>query len=620
MTRGTDFVRDAVAGADRGFAVIDGGRGSKPPPLSGPPDATEKPCPVTAIGHIDGRYVFLNAVGEKRELLARQLGSKNDVLSLFGHQDDWLRDKFPKKAKVQTGFEEDGRTPILSEVVVDFALNLAAKYLGQACFQAGIFGDQIVLRRPGVWPHAADCPAVHCGDQVRIGTEWCDAGYRSGNTIWAAAPAVPRPGIPCDKSIAVALQDSLQQLFCFREPGGATAVMGLLGTAYFGAAARWRSAGFLLGPAGCGKSTLLEVMQAACPVHFFSNDTTKAGLEQGLDGRAMPCFLDENEKTGDQRGAQNLLDLVLTASGGAGTRGVRGGADGRSRRIEVVGSVVMAATAPPEMRETHTGRFAMIELVRPEEGADFRDAHAKLIATMKGHGPALWSRALSAWERYQASIVVFREGLKLAGCAPREMDQLGAILAGWWILTHEAVPDSRGAREGILALNGLVRTTDVVAEEGNARRLVRYLLSFTVQLDRTTDRESIATLIGICLNASKSDQEVERHVGVDLCRRVLLRHGIRVIRADEPDYRKTPAPRMADGAGIWFGQSHTELARIFEGSDWAGSRWQVGLRDLPSAKKSVGTIKFGEAPSRGIWISAFDLEMEDKPPDAWDSG
>src|SRR5690348_973037 len=98
---GKRAVRQAIEGAGRAFQVIEGGgKGSPPPP---PPPASEAPeeCPVIALGHFNGMFHFLDVIGQKRELSARQLGSRHELLSLFLGKDDWLRARFPKRVNVK---------------------------------------------------------------------------------------------------------------------------------------------------------------------------------------------------------------------------------------------------------------------------------------------------------------------------------------------------------------------------------------------------------------------------------------------------------------------------------------------------------------------------------------
>src|SRR3954454_16742067 len=59
-----------------------------------------------------------------------------------------------------------------------------------------------------------------------------------------------------------------------------------------------------------------ESFSGMCPLHFYTTDTTKAGLESNLSGRAMASFVDEASDQADQRGAQTLLNLITAATGG----------------------------------------------------------------------------------------------------------------------------------------------------------------------------------------------------------------------------------------------------------------------------------------------------------------
>ena len=599
-----DEVRRAVEGADLAFPTDDRKGGRPPEPPAGNDGAPR--CPVTALGRLAGVFYFLDVAGEQRSFVARALSNRNEILSLFGGRDDWLRSQFPKRANVKR--TNEAGEEVTESVVVDFAINRASAWLMEQCFRAGLYGDHIKIRAPGVWPGDEKAPALHCGDEVLIAGAWHPAGYRTGNNVWALAQPVPHPAVPCEAAIGQQLQDEITTTFKFRQPGGATVVLGLLGTSYFGAAATWRPAGFLLGPAGCGKSTLLEILAACCPLHFFSNDCTKAGLEQALHGRAMPCFLDESEKTGDQRGAQALLDLVLTASGARGTQGHRGGADGRGRRIEVVGSIVMAATGAPDMKETHLGRFTLVHMEKPEGGEDYRGRHKALEAKMRAVAPALWGRALSSWERYQVALAKFREGVLACGCAAREADQMGAVLAGWWILTHEGAPDARGVAEGLNAVPGFIRTVATVAEDSNAARLVRFLMTCAIQLSRSTEREPIGELITDVLACPAGETG-----GLGPTRRALATHGMRVMRADEiEDSRHRALPRLGP-AGVWFNVGATELRRLMDGTEWSGNRLETGLCELATGRRSPVPVRVGSVICRPVWVSLDDLALEEAP-------
>ena len=287
----------------------------------------------------------------------------------------------------------------------------------------------------------------------------------------------------------------------------------------------------------------------------------------------------------------------------------RGGLDGNARRIEVVGSIIMAATAPPEMRETHLGRFALIRMLTPEHGEDFRDQHRALIETMRERGGKLWGRALASWERYNTSLTAFRTALAEEGCAPREMDQLGAVLAGWWVLTHEGAPNARYAREGVLAIAGFVRTSDIVAEDSNGRRLLQHMMTKSVVLDRSSARAPVGSLIEALVRSFVSGEQTDG-VSRFVAEAALSTHGIRVIAPNQIDRQNRLSPHLSANGGVWINHRCTELAGLFTGSDWEASRWISALAEIDRVKRSENTVRIGAVMvKRAIWVPLEELQI-----------
>jgi hypothetical protein len=593
-------IRQSVLGADRGLRVIDGGQ---PTPPAGGGDRGEK-CPITPLGHLDGTFYFLDVRGQKREMSARQLQARGDLLSLFGGDDGWLREQFPRRIQLK----ESGEW-----VTVDFKINDAAAALQRACFAAGLYGEYITLRKPGVSRGADGQLVVHCGDAVLIGDKWHDPGTRTGNQIWAAAAPIPRPGLPCAAAIGCELLQGLKQLWTWRDVGGPIAVLGLLANAYYGAATRWRPAGFITGGTGAGKSALLRVVRGALPLHHYDNDTSKAGIEQAVHGRAMAIIIDEAADRANRGASRDLVDLVLSAAGDEGTKGSRGTVDGKGRRIEVAGLIIMFSINPPELEPQHLGRFTLIDLLKPADG-DNRVSHERLAEFARAHGPEWWGRALASWDRYNAALEAFRAGLGNAGCAPREMDQAGALLAGWWIMVHGGVPDQRGVAEGIAALDpernsGFIRLLGDVEADDRPRRMLEHLLSSMVTLNRSTEREPLGKLIAIAFGDDPMRSK-------DDARELLFNFGIRIVRAGEKvDHKERPVPRMDEGDGIWFSNTSPELRRLFVGTPFDGERWRHEMLRLKTAQRSSGSVRIGHVSPRAIWISRSDLDQNaEKPP------
>lgn len=610
-------IRQSVRGADRALRVIEGG-GSGAPQV---PQGGSGDCPVTALGHLDGTFYFLDVRGQKRELSARALGSRHDIVGLFGGDDGWLRTAHPKKELVN----KTDKDAAPEWRVVDFRINDAAASLQRACFSAGLYGDHVVLRRPGIWRGPDGAPAVHCGDAVLIGTDWHDAGTRTGSQVWAAAPPVARPAAPCAAAVGRELQDGLTRLWRWREAGSPVAMMGLICNAYYGAATEWRPAGFITGETGGGKSSLLKVVRAALPLHHYDNDTSKAGIEQAVQGRAMAIVIDEASDRANRSSARDLVDLVLSAAGGEGTKGSRGTVDGKGRKIEVAGLIMMFSINAPDLEPQHLGRFTLVDLRKPADGEDFRDEHEALARLARTHAAELWGRALAGWDRYALALQRFRDGLGKSGCAPRERDQAGALLAGWWVLTQEGVPDERGVREGIGAFVGHVRIAAEVEADSRPRRMVAHLLSSMVELHRSSEREPLGKLLAIAFGGS----EEYPLRSPDDARDLLANNGIRVVRrcvdhgsprpvvecgcvnCREPTGQRRPVPRLSSDAGVWFANRNPQLSRLFVGTPFEGGRWRAEMMRLETARSSGRNVRVGEVTGYAVWVGRDDLLLPD---------
>ena len=621
ITGGADGQKNAVQPMAGGEARGAGRGDDGPPSASVPPATPESSCPLVALGHQDGVVHFLDITGQKRQLSARQLGSRSELVMLFGGSVDWLMKWFPRVRKYTETV--DGVETEKTEII---GMNHAAagECLMRLCRSAGLYGAHVVLRGPGVWRDQNAAPVVHVGDYVLSNGTWLPSGYRDGNQVWRVEWPAPRPGslrvddeptapgepgFAAPASVAQQLQATIRDLWSFRHPGADIVVIGLMGIGYYGAAARWRANGYLIGGTGSGKSLLLDLLRACVPAHSYSTDTTKSGIENAIDGRPTGVFIDEAGDRVDQRGAQNLLDFVLSASSNDGTKGLRGTMDGRGRSFSVVCSVMMATVNPPDMGPQHRDRFTVVDLRKPGAGEDHRAKMEAAIAWANEQGPALWGRAIEGWDRWLLARDAYRAALARAQCAAREMDQIGAILATWWVLVEDGVPSADQAMDGVGAIGAFIRGAVAVALEDGPRRMVQHLAGRTIQRDRSTDLEQVGVLV-------REVFEAEIGTDADANRRILMRNGIRVIRAsDVNDRQGRKIPRGADGDGIWFGRTVNELRDLFGGTVWDGDRWTYEMLRHPSAVEwRDKNVRIGGVSGPAIWISRADWD----PPDGDD--
>jgi len=408
----------------------------------------------------------------------------------------------------------------------------------------------------------------------------------------------------------------MQEYWRFGHGGGAIMVLGTVASAMLGAWPRWRPSLFIGGDVGGGKSYLLDTARAMCPLHYYTTDTTKAGLEANLAGRAMPSFVDEASDQVDQRGPQNLLALITAATGGEGSKVARGTGDGKGRSTQVVGAVIMASVAPPDMQPQHLARISLVELLAPEAGQDHRAEMDELIAFCRKQAPAIWGRILAGHKRYLLSLAAFREALSRIGCPPRQMDQHGAILAGHWVLCHDNVPDNREGLNHVAAIRDYVLDAGEVAQQSPGRRIAEHLARFKLRKVQSIEEFPVAELAMRAWATAHDPDSGDRieSPDADHHQSILARNGFRAVRADEiKDRSHREIPRGGPGDGLWVAYNTPEVLRIFANTEWQGQRWRHLLRSIPGVIRPSGrrVVINGVGTPGVIWIPRAILLGED---------
>ena len=325
-----------------------------------------------------------------------------------------------------------------------------------------------------------------------------------------------------------------------------------------------------------------------------------------VNGHAMLVVIDEasDRVDTDGSGAQKLMDLVLAASRGEGVKGHRGTADGGVRTIEMAGSFIYGAVAPPELQPQHLARITLVDLVKPEAGADHKAQMEALIDRARKQGPSLWGRMLVCFDTWRESAQIYRTALARAGCAAREQDQMSAILAGWWCLTADGLPTERDARAGVAQIAAFVRLASDVAEDDGPRRVVQHLLAQQLQYDGSTRREQVGTLLE---RAFRPDAGGEPDQERRIARETLERNGIRAISAID-DKVDRPAPRLSQGDGVWI--APLAARGMFHGTRFEGDRWRTELLRLAGASgPSKFTVRIAGSTGKFLWVSRKELDL-----------
>lgn len=598
----TDAILDAW---DQGTSMP-----KSPPPPADPPRREGDPAdpwgaaPFTPLGKCGTSYWFFDAAGEIVSLSARALGQWQDVLSLCGGDQDWLAAHWP-------AFDRDGNP------TGGFNVRGVAGAVMQRCATLPAFDPAEPRRRYGLWPvpghDGRPGAALHLGRSVLWCGEAVRAGFSRAGALWPAMAPRPAPAPPCGPEVAQELEALLGR-WAWAHPDAPAVLLGLIVNGMLGGLASWRAHGFVVGEFGSGKSALLTFIAGLCPLTYYRNEFTEAGIRQALSETSALVILDEAE--GDDRGdamLKRVIELLRRASSGAGVAGVRGSPEQQARSFSVVAAALMGATLPPALPAQDASRFTMLQL-RPLP-VDSKPVDVECKAFTEAHALALWGRAVDSAGRIVALFRLFKERLVAQGATRRAGDQLGIIAACHWAMTmephHDLWPDNYDdALRPVMWL--MVREEDREADSGGNQALQRLL---SMPLDMAGDKLLLGQALMryrwlsrqlIEMNPDWPDRaatEAER----DKLGRLLEAHGVRWASLPMRPTAEAPAPPV--GLYVAAG-SHSRLLRAFDGTPWAGQRWASAIAQLPGSAggREAPAVHIGGAKMRTCWVSKATLD------------
>lgn len=606
-----DAQQQAEAGAKKAKKkrADDGGPVRLPPPS----DAQDfGDSGIVPIGMAPGFYYLVDAGGNFRAIPAREMMQKSALLDLFGADETWLAQHF--------GSMDD--YGVLK--VKDW--DKVGKAIMRACFLLGPYDPTISPpRRTGIWADEKGQPLLHLGGRLvfadgraeRAGIVLhVEADGATERDVYVREPSVRRqPAAPCQPAEIEDLRRDIADLWVFRDgPAAAMLTLGWCAVASLGGAVRWRPNLVVLGGTGTGKTSLIRVFQGLLPVHAYSNDTTKAGLEARVTDRPGPIIVDEAAQ-GDRSGAAALFDMMLPASGGEGSRGLRGSPDGRGRSFSVLGSVCYAAIHPPVLKPEHIGRFTEVTLM--PAGRDNKDAIDAIQAKAHQLGAAFLGRVVKGFPRWDGNLRAMRAAMVAAGATAREADQVGALLAGWWLLASDAVATEAEAAAMVREAQAFIGGAMAQREDSAGRRAWVMLSSTSITRAAGTTKVSLGDLVRECFDLETTGDPAGE----------LRRFGLKPEELSADDAVKLLRDAWNDdearGLGgmplkvVWFARQHQELRRLFHGTEFAGEAWWRAMEQMPHAKRSMTNLRMGRAYCGRAFcvpLAVLDPEEPARPP------
>lgn len=573
----------------------DGGKkkgADKPPPTDppeppiggffGPPEILPDDCLVKALGRQGSMYYFLDCKGQLEAMEAAQIG-RMKIISLFGGT-RYLIATWP-------AYTRDGQ-PRTDE----FKHGLVGPMLVKSCSDKPLFDPKERVRRHGAWVEEDGSLVFHCGDILHVVSQHGDhsrrgTGLRNG-LLYPAAKRTPEPILDAQDDAYGAAATLYKKLCTWNWSRGETdakLMFGWICAALLAAAQPWRPMIWVTGTAGSGKSSLSKLVEwtlGGIDSVIKSENATPASIFQLVGQSSLPVVLDEVEAKANNKRTHEVIELArLAASGGALTRG---GADGTPLNFVARNCFFFSSILIPPLKSQDVSRMAILNLDKIEwEGASKRDetpdpdAEDEILGRQRDWvrvGRELRGGLIRAWPRYKLTFAAYRRALASKGHDARGADQFGALGAAYDCVMYDGFSDAH-AQTWAAALPA-AELAEIRARQSTEAACLSHLLSAPVDVHRGGKKQTVGHWLQEARNAKLHKDTANRNEADEVlkgCGIVLYRDA----RDANPDARKR----------LWWiavSNTHQEVARIFNGTDWSGDAgvtgtWAQAISRLPDA-------------------------------------
>jgi hypothetical protein len=534
----------------------------------------EDPCPVEPIGREGELFHVIDSARQFRSLAASDF-SQAGIQDLFAATPNYPKWAWPRYGRAPA--PKDGEAP-KPPPIKSFEADGFKEAIFLACTRKGLFSPADKLRGRGAWlSRSSGTLLYHAGEEIweHDGARFHarETGLFEGHLYPRLAP-LPAPWTEPLRETdnpAGTLLETFRKWQFERPEVDPILLLGWIGVAFLGGALEWRPALLLVGDKGTGKSTLQDGLKALFgDALFHSADTTAAGIYQKMAHDARPVAVDELEAGADNRKVDAVVRLMRAASSGA--LASRGGADHHGVEFQMRSAFLFSAINNPLQSAQDLSRVAILRLRPLVIGAE----QPAPIDT-ETCGRKILARLMSEWKRFQPTYEAFARALAAGGHDARGQRTYGTLLACAELMLGEqadelGVPMSEDGAywTRALAAENLPEVEDAAQ---NWRACFTWLLTAQVQQWRNGARQTVGKLL--------EDYQVNTDgtFTVVHARNELALTGLGLFVAGEI------AP-VALGPILAVPNSHPLVARLFEGTQWAGSPgaggpWKDALRQAP---------------------------------------
>lgn len=538
-----------------------------------PPRGLAADWPVQPLGYKGDVYFFLGADRHFKAIRDEKF-TQNKMLSLYAGNDDILEATWPRIGAKGTVTGLD--------TVRCYSDHMTA------CHAAGPWDPANRMRETGGWREPDGTLVLHCGNvlvaKTAAGAESERKPGKHGDYVYSKGEAQPQPWPdPVQGKQINALVDGFGSFAWARAELDAHLLLGWCVAAIMGGALKWRPLLWITGDKGTGKSTLQEMLEhlmGGALVH--ASDASAAGIYQALKFSSRPVTLDEMEAQEDNRKAQMVIQLARQASSGGLV--LRGGQDHAGVEFIARSCFLFSSINHPPLLPQDLSRMAILDLGTwrgVQHGLDEEKLHAL--------GRKLRRRIVDAWPKWEERLEHWRQGLKRVGHSDRVADQFGTLLAGADLALNDRMPHADNVDADIERF-GLLRLAEQADDTPDWQKMGDRMMTAPTDVQRQGRKINAAYLLQLYFDRIQFPATADLSAIKAEAERDLMMFGLKPVLFEDRWY-------------VAIANNHQGLAKLFEGSHWAGRSGAVGVwvqaaRRVPGARWDNQIQRFNGVPIR----------------------
>lgn len=345
----------------------------------------------------------------------------------------------------------------------------------------------------------------------------------------------------------------------------------------------WRPTLWITGEAGSGKTTILSrILKPLLDDFCFSGEssTTEAGIRHKLNGRVVPALFDEAEME-SKKAAYTIKEVLRLARGSSSKDGstiIKGSATGEAKRYTIRSmfcflSIMSGATEGSDL--TRVTALWMRKDDKPGAEKRFNDL-SHLFDTMmtKEMGHKMIMRSILEVRTTLEVVEMFVSYISSETANRRLADQIGPLLAGYWMMNNATLPTTANIK--------------AMVDEVNWQRLAQ----------RTFDSDhasALSHLLSTKIEHQEQDSPTRKMIISELISKVLMQNDITAnseTLSELLSLNRVGIHLIPKSGVLRISNKNPELAKLFRDTPW-GVNWNDTMRNITGAVEYKDPMAMG---------------------------